>query len=128
MANLIESQLEQKRGVKRKRTPMLTCEHEFTEREHVLPMFGVIEVEFKEWKLKPLHEERKVLILLDILLINMHHMKLSEDINKFLTWGVDWFDIFIWSHKLYSDVLRCAKRFPPNWTSHFMCIWSRGFC
>ena len=121
------------RGLKRKRTPIVTAivtaEPELIEIDRVLPESGVTAEEFEEWKPKPLEVERRALILeLDKVLMSVRYMTPRRDANQFLEWVVQYFDLFIWSEKPKSDVLKCLARFFPKWRSHFKGQWARENC
>ena len=51
------------RGLKRKRTPIVSAEPEVIEIDRVLLENGVTVAQFQEWKPKPLEVERRALIL-----------------------------------------------------------------
>ena len=77
------------RGLKTKRTPIVSTEFELIEIDLVLPRFGVTEAEFMQWKPKPLEEERRALILeLDKVLMSVRYMTQMRDVNQFLGWVV----------------------------------------
>ena len=77
------------RGLKRKRTPIVTAEPELIEIDRVLPENGVTAEEFQEWKPKPLEVERRALILeLDKVLMSVRYMQPRRDTNQFLEWAV----------------------------------------
>ena len=51
-----------------------------------------------------------------------------RDANQFLSWVVQYFDLFIWSEKPHSDVWKCVERFFPKWKQHFKGEWARENC
>ena len=62
----------------------------------MLPSCGVTEAEFTQLKPKPLEEERRALILeLDKVLMSVRYMAPRREVNQFLSWVVQYFDLFI---------------------------------
>ena len=117
------------RGLKRKRTPVVSAEPELIEIDRILPENGVTAAQFQEWKPKPLEVERRALILeLDKVLMSVRYMQPRRDANQFLEWAVQYFDLFIWSEKPKSDVWKCLARFFPKWRSRFKGQWARENC
>ena len=104
-------------GMKRRRNPIVTIEPEILD-DRVLPSCGVTEAEFAQWKPKLLEVERRALILeFDKVLASMRVMTPRRDVNQFLEWVVQRFDLFAWTEKPRTDVWKCLERCFKNTSS-----------